>query len=299
MDVRRSEGSFGGEGIRLFRRSWVSGEPLRVVLLVHGFGEHSGRYEELGAWLSVRGCAVHAFDHRGHGRSKGPTNYVGAFDEYLDDLDCFLELVRGEHPNLPVTLVGHSMGGLVTVAYVRERRPEIASLVTSGAALELGPAMRGPKMVLARVLRFIAPRLLFDAGLPADGLSRDPEVVRRYLADPLVDTRTTAGLGVEMMRGIERTAAGGAEIEVPMLLLHGGDDALCSPQGSESFFASLRPGAAPPSRLVIYPGLRHEIFNEPEREQVFEELLGWLVAQESPQQPELPLEAADAAAGSR
>ncbi len=293
MDVRRSEGSFEGEGVRLFRRSWLCDEPSRVLLLVHGFAEHSGRYEDLGAWFAVRGCAVHAFDHRGHGRSQGPRNYVGTFDEYLDDLDCLLELVRSEHQGLPVTLVGHSMGGLVTAAFVRERKPEIASVVTSGAALELGPAMKGPKMWLARVLRFVAPRLLFDAGLPADGLSRDPEVVRRYEADPLVDTRTTPSLGVEMMAGIRRTAAGGAEIEIPMLLLHGGDDPLCSPRGSESFFASLPPGAAPPSQLVIYPGLRHEIFNEPEKEQIFEDLLRWVVAQES------PLQQAGAATGRR
>jgi alpha-beta hydrolase superfamily lysophospholipase len=100
-------------------------------------------------------------------------------------------------------------------------------------------------------------------------------------------------LGVEMMAGIRRTAAGGAEIEIPMLLLHGGDDPLCSPRGSEAFFASLPPGAAPPSQLVIYPGLRHEIFNEPEKEQIFEDLLRWVVALES------PLEQAGAATGRR
>ena len=280
MDVRRSEGSFQGAGLRLFRRSWLCAESSRVLVVVHGFAEHSGRYEELGAWLASRGCAVHALDHRGHGRSQGARNFVSAFGEYLDDLDCFLEIVRSEHPDLPLTLVGHSMGGLVVTAFVRERKPELVGVVTSGAALELGLAMKGPKMWLARVLALIAPRLLIDAGLPPDGLSRDPEVIRRYEADPLVDTRTTSRLAVEMMRGIRRTAAGGAEIEIPMLLLHGGDDPLCSARGSEAFFASLPAGAKPPSQLVIYPGLRHEIFNEPEKEQVFEDLLGWVVARD-------------------
>ena len=282
MGIRRSEGSFEGEqGRRLFRRSWRGSEPERAVLLVHGFGEHSGRYEDLGSWLADRGSAVHAYDHQGHGRSSGPRNYVARFEDLLSDLDRFLACVRQEHPTVPITVVGHSMGGLVTAAFARERKPEITSLVTSGAALALGPAMSGPRMLLVRALRRVVPRLLLSAGLPSEGLSRDPEVQRRYEADPLVDTRMTPALAVEMMDAVARTAAGGAEIAVPMLLLHGADDPLCSASGSEAFFRSLPAGTSPPSALKIYPGLRHEIFNEPEKEQVFDDLLSWVRARET------------------
>ena len=281
MAIRRTEGSFeAGAGRRLFRRSWLPDAAQRAVVLVHGFAEHSGRYEGMGSWLAERGCAVHAYDHRGHGRSVGPTNYVDSFDDYLDDLGFLLEQVRAEHPGLPLTLIGHSMGGLVTLAFLRERRPEIACAVTSGPALVLAAPLGGAKLVLARVLRHVAPRLLLDSGLPSNGLSRDPEVQRLYDEDPLVDTRSTPALGLEMMQGIERTAEGGADVEVPLLMLHGGDDPLCSPEGSRRFFETLPAGSAPPSRLHVYPGLLHEIFNEPEREEIFAEILDWVREQE-------------------
>lgn len=277
MGIRRTEGSFEGEdGTHLFRRSWQPDAPERVVLLVHGFAEHSGRYEHVGSWLAERGSAVHAYDHRGHGRSAGPRNFVRRFDDFLDDLAVLLEIVKAEHPDLPVTLIGHSMGGLVSVAFVRERQPAIGSLVTSGPALVLGPAMRGPRAWLLRVLAAVLPKIRIEAGLPPEGLSRDPEVVRRYQADPLIDTRITPRLAAEMMRAVERNAAGGAEIRVPALLLHGGSDPLCASSGSEALFRSLPEGAAPPSALHVYPGLLHEIFNEPEHEEIFAEILGWM-----------------------
>lgn len=277
MDIRRTEGSFeGAGGRRLFRRSWLPPAPERALVLVHGFAEHSGRYEAFGRWFAERGCAVHAHDHRGHGRSDGPRNYVASFDDYLDDVGAHLELVRAEHPELELVLVGHSMGGLITAAFSRERSPEVLGVVLSGPALALGQSLSGPKLWLARAMRRIAPRMLTDAGLPADGLSRDPEVQRLYEEDPLVDTRMTPALALAMMDAIERTEGGGRDVEVPILLLHGGDDPLCSASGSEAFFASLPDGSSPPSALKVYPGLLHEIFNEPEQEDVFADLLGWV-----------------------
>ncbi len=277
MGIRRTEGGLAsGGGPRLFRRSWLGEAPERILLLVHGFGEHSGRYEHVGSWFAERGAVVHGYDHRGHGRSQGHRNHVDRFDDFLDDLDSMLTAVRGEHPGLPVTIVGHSMGGLISTAFVRERKPEIASLVLSGPALGLGPAMRGTRALALRGLAPILPRLRMASGLPADGLSRDPEVVRRYQEDPLVDTHLTLRLALEMMRGIERTAGGGQEIEVPTLALHGEDDPLCPAEASRALYESLPTRSVPGSALRIYPGLRHEIFNEPEQEQVFGDLLGWL-----------------------
>lgn len=285
MGIRRNEGSFeGAAGRRLFRRSWLPEAPDRAVLLVHGFGEHCGRYEAMGSWLADRGCAVHGYDHRGHGRSEGPRNYIDAFDDYLDDLDVILEIVRVEHPGLELTIVGHSMGGLTVLAFLRERKPDVFAAVTSGPALEI-TALTGPKLWIAKALRRLRPHTLIDAGLPADALSRDPEVVRAYEDDPLVETRMTPSLGLEMMAATERTAAGGGEVGVPLLMLHGGGDPLCAAQGSQDFFESLPATARPPSRLEIYPGLLHEIFNEPEQEQIFEDLLGWVCGLESAARP--------------
>jgi alpha-beta hydrolase superfamily lysophospholipase len=280
MDIRSTEGRFeGGGGRTLCRRSWLPENAESVLVVIHGFAEHSGRYEAFGSWFSGRGCAVHAYDHQGHGRSEGRRNHVRRFGDFLEDLRGFLELTRSEHPGLPCALVGHSMGGLIAAAFARERPPEslgLVGVVTSGAALSLGPALSRSKLLVARGLRRVAPWLTLDAGLPAEALSRDPEVVRRYVEDPLVGTRMTPSLAVELMDAVTRTAGGGGDVALPMLLLHGGADSLCAPAGSQAFFESLGERAAEHSALRVYPQLRHEIFNEPEQDEVFANVLEWI-----------------------
>jgi alpha-beta hydrolase superfamily lysophospholipase len=257
-------------------RAWLPREPERALVVTHGFAEHSGRYESFGSWFGCRGCAVHAYDLQGHGLSAGRRGHVERFDDFLDDLGFFLDAVRLEHPGLPRFLVGHSMGGLIVAAFARERAPDVAGIITSGAALVLSPKVSPGKLMMTRLAARILPRLAVDAGLDVHGLSRDPEVVRRYLEDPLVDTTITARLAAEMTDARERMAAGGADIAVPMLLLHGADDPLCLPEGSERFFASQPDRRVSGSAVRVYPDLRHEIFNEPEREKVFTDVLEWM-----------------------
>jgi len=274
-ELRRVESYLPGRaGSRLFHRAWLPPDPpRRVLLLIHGFAEHSGRYDAFGAWFAGRASAVHAYDHRGHGRSAGRRGHVARFSELLDDLGGVLEAVGAEHPGLPIYLVGHSMGGLVLASFLRERRPAVAGAVSSGAALALAERMPRGQLALARLLRRVVPRLALDAGLDTTALSRDPEVARRYEADPLVFRRLSVSLAVEMFDAAARTAGGGADIGVPMLVLHGEEDRLCPPQGSRELHATLK---APGSALRLYPGLRHEIFNEPEAEDVFRDILEWL-----------------------
>lgn len=272
--VRRSQASFEApDGTRLLRRAWLPREPRRAVVLVHGLAEHSGRYDHVGAWLSARDSAVHAYDHRGHGRSEGVRGHVGTFAELLDDLDAFLRVVRREHPELPLVLLGHSMGGLVTMALLAERKPDVACAVVSGPALEVPEHVSPTRRRAARLLRRLAPRLRMAAGLDPEHLSRDPEVVRGYASDPLVFRRVTVSLASELLDAVTRTAASAAHVQVPLLLLHGEADRLCPARGSRAFHAQLR---GPGHRLRIYPQLRHEILNEPEQEQVLEDLLEWL-----------------------
>jgi alpha-beta hydrolase superfamily lysophospholipase len=271
--LRRVESHFHGSGgRRLFRRAWLPAAPSRAVILVHGFAEHSGRYEELAGFFAGRRCAVHAYDHRGHGRSEGPRGHVRSFDAFLDDLGRFVELVREEHPDVPLHLVGHSMGGLVTLAFLVERRPRIAAAVTSGPALVVDGVPRWRRLV-ARLLARLGPRLSLPAGLDPQGLSRDPEVVREYQDDPLVFRKMSAGLGASLLDAAERTAHRAAEVQVPLLMLHGEEDPLCPARGSREFFREV---ATRGSALHVYPGLRHEIFNEPERRTVYEDLWRWL-----------------------
>jgi alpha-beta hydrolase superfamily lysophospholipase len=272
--VRRVEGRRDGAGEHgLFHRAWLPESPRRALLVVHGLAEHSGRYEAFGAWFAARGHAVHAYDQRGHGRSPGARGHVERFDDFLDDLDRAVGHVRRTHPGLPLALVGHSMGGLILAAFLRERKPDAFAAVSSGAALAVAERMPRGRLAAARLLRRVAPRLSVDAGLDPSTLSRDPEVVRRYVEDPLVFRRVTISLAVALHDAARRTSAGGADVALPMLVMHGERDALCPVEGSRRFYGNLRVHG---SALRCYPELRHEIFNEPEAERVFGDLLGWL-----------------------
>ena len=269
--IRRSEAHFDGAGgRRLFGRRWEAPEPTRALVLVHGYAEHSGRYDHVGAWFAARGAAVHGFDHQGHGLSQGPRCHVRRFDDFLDDLDVVVGNARDAHPELPLFVVGHSMGGLITCAWARERRPDVRGLVISAPALSTS-AVSPTKLLLLRALRTFLPKLSIPSDLDPDALSRDPSVVQAYLADPLIHLKMTLSLGAEMFGAMERTAPGGADVELPLLMLHGLEDPLCSPEASRVFTE-----AAPHGRYQGYAGLRHEIFNEPEQETIFADVQAWL-----------------------
>ncbi len=278
-DIRRTESHVVGvHGHTLFRRAWLPERPERALLVVHGYAEHSGRYEPFGAWFAARGCAVHTYDHQGHGRTTGTRCHVRRFADLLDDLELALGHVRSEHPERPLFLVGHSMGGLTVAALAADRRPNVAGVVTSGAALAISEDLSRGRLWASRVLRWIAPRVAMQSGLDANGLSRDPEVVRAYLDDPLVSRKITMSLAAELMSAIRQTSGRGGSVRVPMLLLHGEADPICPVDASRAFYAQLD---VPGSRLRTYPGLRHEIFNEPEHESVFQDLLDWVHEREA------------------
>ena len=272
--IRRTESHFAGaRGQSLLRRTWAPPELRSVLVLTHGFAEHTGRYERLAAWLAERGCAVFAHDQQGHGRSDGARNYVRRFDDFLDDLEIALRDARAAHPGVPLFLLGHSMGGLVTAAFARERKPDVAGVALSAPALALGDGVSRARIAMARILRRVAPRLVVSRDLDPEALSRDAEVQRAYVDDPLVDTRMTASLAAELVDAVRRTAAGAADVMVPLLILHGEADPLCPVEGSRAFCAGATQAKA---RIITYPDLRHEIFNEPEQETVFGDLLEWV-----------------------
>lgn len=274
--VKREEAELDGAGgVRLFRRSWRPEASRAALLLVHGYGEHSARYEHVGQWFAARDFAVHAYDHRGHGRSGGPVCHVDRFEEFLDDLARMLATVREAEPGRPVFLVGHSMGGLITCAFLRERHPDVAGAIVSGPALGLVDHFPAWRRHAARILRRVVPRLSLPSGLDPSAVSRDPEVVRLYREDPLVHGTMTSAFALELLAGVERTAAGASDVRVPLLLLHGEDDRLCPLAASRAFHAGL---TTPGSALRTYPDLYHEVFNEPEQETVFADALAWLEA---------------------
>lgn len=276
--IRRSEFHFdGAAGHRLFGRSWLPpGPAARNLVLVHGYAEHSGRYDHVGAWFASRGAAVNAYDHQGHGLSQGIRCHVRRFDDFLDDLEVVVERARRETPQLPLFVIGHSMGALIVCSWARERRPAVGGLVVSSPPMSLPPGFSRTRVRVLRALRWIAPTCKVASRLDAAGLSRDPAVVEAYLADPLVQLRMTLSLGAELFSAVERTAPGGAQVALPLLMLHGDADPICSPAASQAFCRDV-----PDCRYRSPHGLRHEIFNEPERESVFQEIQAWIEQREA------------------
>lgn len=274
IEIRRTESHLpGSTGDLLFRRSWLPRTSERIVILVHGYGEHSGRYEHTASDLARAGFEVHAYDQQGHGRSGGTRCHVRRFEHLVDDLEGFVAAVRAERPPLPVVVVGHSIGGLVVAAYASQRNPKVAGVVASSAVLSMPEGVSRARVIAFRGLKWLAPRLSLASQLDPKALSRDPEVVRAYLEDPLVQRKITASLASEILSAMKRTVAAATAVRVPMLLLHGEDDRVCPVAGSRNFFEQLN---VTQRGLHTYPGLQHEIFNEPERAAVLGDLIGWI-----------------------
>lgn len=253
----------------LFLRGWHPEHPRRAVVLVHGFGEHSGRYDEFGSWLAESGCAVQGYDHRGHGRSGGEVGHVDRFEDYLNDLDSVLSDTHAAYPNLPLHLLGHSMGGLICAAYLAERTAPLVTAVLSAPALAADAEPRH-RVAGGRLLRMLRPRHRIASPVDPDALSTDPAVVQAYLDDPFVrHDRMTVSLALELLAGMSLAVP--EKIHTPTLVLHGDDDRICAPAISEAFA-----GGLPQGKQVRYPGLRHEILNEPSRAEVYREILRWL-----------------------
>jgi alpha-beta hydrolase superfamily lysophospholipase len=263
----------GAGGVEIFWRAWLpDGAPEAVVVIAHGAGEHSGRYEHVAQRLVAERYAVYAIEHRGHGRSQGPRALIDRIDNAVADLDELVRLAAGAHPGAPVFLLGHSMGGTIAVRYALAHQRRLSGLVLSGplAALQAPPA---PMRVAARLLSAVAPRAPLIA-IDSTQVSRDPAVVRDYQQDPLVHHgKLPARTVVELADAIDAFPQSVGTITLPTLIMYGTDDGLCPPEGS--VMLAERIGSA---TLKSYPGLYHEILNEPEREQVLDDLCSWLAA---------------------
>jgi alpha-beta hydrolase superfamily lysophospholipase len=270
----------GARSVRLSYRTWLpdegGGQPRAAVVLAHGYGEHIGRYGHVVGALVGHGYAVYALDHRGHGASDGARANVERFDYFVTDLDQLVELVRRAHPGLPLFLIGHSMGGLIATLYVQRYAAKVDGLVLSGVALyverRISPLLRLCSAVLARVAPGFPIMPLSREGESV--LSSDPAVQVAFDADPLCyKGPLRVRMGYELVRAMERARRQLSAIRVPLLIMHGEEDRLVSPEGSRRLYDE---AASANKTLKLWPGCRHEIFNERCKDEVIAFLCTWL-----------------------
>jgi alpha-beta hydrolase superfamily lysophospholipase len=255
----------------LFEREWEpDGDPRAVVALVHGLGEHSGRYEHVASRFTAAGIAVRALDLRGHGRSPGPRGAT-RFEPAVADLEALVR--RCEERGAPVFVYGHSLGALIAALWlVREPAPPVAGAVLSAIGLHSALREQALKVRAARVLGRVLPKVRVKSGIDPATLSRDPAVVEAYRNDTLVHEIASLGFGLDALEAIDAIAAGAPRLAVPLLVIHGGEDQLAYASGAREL-SGLAPSV---TTLHVYDGLFHEIHNEPERERVLGDVLAWI-----------------------
>ena len=263
------------DGLTLAGLEWKpAGEARGVVCLVHGIGEHVGRYPHVAAALNQAGFAVIGLDLRGHGRSEGPRGFTPSYDAYLDDMDLLLGEARSRYPGGRIVLYGHSLGGLLVLYYPIRRKAAVSGVVASSPQLRLAFKPPAWKTTMGRLMFNIWPAFNMPSGLEQAALSRDPEVVRAYAADPLVHDRVSARLGIGLIDIGQWLLDHASEFSLPLLVYNGSQDRLVSADAVREFAAKV-PGNC---TLKIWDGLYHETHNEPEKAEVLGFLVQWIKA---------------------
>lgn len=262
------------DGLRLFARRSEIEDARAEVILVHGFGEHSGRYGPLTDHLTREGFSVTSYDHRGHALSDGLPGHVEDFSEYDNDLAAVVKSVSARTPEAKRTfLIGHSMGGLVVLRYVARKDADLSGAVVSAPLLGIATSVPAHKIMIARVGARMAPRLRVGNEIDPATLSRDPEIVRAYSTDPLVTRQVSVRWYWEAKRAMEEARELASQIELPILILHGTQDKIASIDATREVFERI---SSDDKELGIYPDFYHELFNEPEKRAVFERVSKWL-----------------------
>ncbi|MBZ6227714.1 alpha/beta hydrolase [Streptomyces olivaceus] len=263
MSEAREHDLTGTRG-RVTAREWPAGRPRYAALLVHGYGEHIGRYEEVAGVLTAHGAAVYGVDHTGHGRSDGERVLIEDFEDVVTDVQAVAELARAARPGLPFVVVGHSMGGLIAARHAQRHPEGLTALVLSGPVIGDWELPR----------RLLALEEIPDIPISPASLSRDPAVGAAYAADPLVWHGPMKRPTLEaFVRTLDTVARGGGVGGLPLLWVHGEDDRLVPLSGSRPGVESLSGGDL---TVRTYPGARHEIFNETNRAEVFADVTGFL-----------------------
>jgi alpha-beta hydrolase superfamily lysophospholipase len=273
--MHRSEEFFQGQdGLELYSQSWhPAGKTKAKLVIVHGVAEHSNRYLNLVKGLVEPGFALYAYDQRGHGNSEGQRGYIDSWDQYRADLGIFLNRVKKREPDLPLFIYGHSMGALVILDYLLHESNGLHGAIISGAPIDSSNAASPILILTARILSRVWPTFSMASPLQPSQLSCDARVVQAYVEDPDVFKTMTVRWGTEYLDTQERVKEHAAEIKLPILIIHGGEDLICTPEGSEQLFATI---SSEDKTIKIYPSYFHEIHNEPGHLVVVEDIRDWM-----------------------
>lgn len=268
------------DGLTLRLRVWTpEAGPRGAIVVTHGHGEHLGRYNHIAQVLCAAGYAVYTYDLRGHGRSGGKKGHSPSFDHYLNDLAQVQAHARAEHANLPRWLLGHSLGGLITLAYVIRRQPDAAGVVVTGPLLRIKYVPPRWKVTMARVLGRVLPSVTvpteLDSSVP---MSHDEALLKSMPDQDLPHSLMSMRVGNDLLTVPAEILARAAEVTLPLLMLQGEADGAVDPAATREFFDQ---AGSPDKTFKLYPGLYHEIMNETARGQVMDDIVAWLKARES------------------
>jgi acylglycerol lipase len=266
-----------GDGSTLQGERWTAaGRPKASLVLSHGYAEHIGRYGHVLRPLAINRFAIYAVDHRGHGKSAGARALVRRFDQYVDDLDLVVSRARQEHGGKPCYLFGHSMGGLIALRYALAHPEKIDALVLSAPAIRTVQTVSKLQEASLRLIAKVAPGMPVVPSLEGV-LSSDPAVEERTKQDQFYyNGKTKAKQAVEIVDAGREVLKRASQLKMPLLILQGSDDELVAPQGSEELYklTNSRPGVD--TSMVVWPGMRHELLNEPDGDQVLGVIIAWL-----------------------
>ena len=260
------------DGLESYARGWTVEKPKAVICLLHGHGEHVNRYNHVGQAFNDAGFALQGFDLRGHGRSAGQRGHIPSYESLLNDISDFLADAQKRYPGLPLFIYGHSMGGNLVVNYVLRYPQGLQGAIVTGPWLRLAFEPPALQLTLGKMMNTLAPSFSQASGLDQAAISRDPEVVRAYAADPLVHNKISARLFTAIHQSGLWALEHAANLKIPMLLMHGGADRITSTGASQEFVAA----AGSLITLRIWDGGYHEIHNDLEKVRVIRSMTDWL-----------------------